>query len=308
MQNLNVGFIGAGNMASALAQGILNAQIVNAKNLFMIDKNLEKRDFWQAKGAGVFADAQDAFGLCDVIFLAIKPQGLKDFFAENKVALEQKILDINSQTTNHQTKNQSNKINEKEKKQNQTQAPLPFSKTNPLIISVLAGTSLQTLQEFFVNLPIVRVMPNLAATLGLGMSGACANSWTDKSAKDMSEKLLKASGACIWVKEEQINAVTAISGSGPAYFFYIFEIMQNAAQNLGFSLEEANQLVLQTALGATQLALVGDKTSAQLKEMVTSKGGTTFAALQTFQDKGLQQVLEQGIHSALNRAEELSKI
>lgn len=301
MQNLKIAFIGAGNMASALAEGILQKKIIAPKKLYMVDRNQSKRDRWQEEGAKVFASAQDIFGKCEVIFLAIKPQGLKDFFNENRLALKANISDLSDK--NRLALKKANKPSASLAK-----APLEFSKKSPLIISILAGTSIKTLESFFVNLPIIRLMPNLPARIGFGMSGACANSRVSDKSKDLVDFLLKSSGASIWVDENQIDGVTAISGSGPAYFFYIFELMQKKAQALGFSEAQARELVLNTALGATQMALSSDKPAEDLKNMVISKGGTTFAAIESLKEANLKLLLAEAIDAALTRAEELSKI
>lgn len=290
MQTTKIAFIGAGNMASALAEGILQKKLVSEQNMFFVDRNQEKRDFWQRRGARVFAQAESVFGLCEVIFLAIKPQGLAEFFNQNLVALKRKVLDLN------------------QPQMASAQAPVAFCATKPLIISVLAGTNLNTLANFFIDLPIIRAMPNLPASVGFGMSGICANTKVDAQASLVGEKLLNASGACVWVEEQQLDGVTAISGSGPGYFFYLFELMQKSAEKLGFSPEIARELVLQTALGATQMALSSGKSASQLKAMVSSKGGTTTAALQELERQKLEEVLDSAIQKAWQRAQQLSKI
>lgn len=282
-----IGFIGAGNMSSALAEGLLRGGIVEASELHMADRNASRREFWTGKGARVYERGGELIGECEIVFIGIKPQGLAELLEELKGVVAEK-LELGTSTS----------IKTEE-----------FSKEKPIIVSILAGTRVETLEEFFKGLPIVRVMPNLPATIGFGTSGIYANDVSGARVREVAEAMINSSGLCVWVdKESKIDEITSISGSGPAYFFQIFEIMQEEARAQGFTEAEAKELVLQTALGSTNMALGAEKTARELREMVTSKGGTTFAALESFRAGGLSSTIRGGMQAALSRARELSKL
>ena len=167
---------------------------------------------------------------------------------------------------------------------------LPYFK-NQLVISIAAGIRAEDLSRWLHgNKSIVRTMPNTPALIG----------------KDIANAIMQAVGETVWIEqEEQINAVTAVSGSGPAYVFYFLEAMQAAAVELGLSAEQGKQLALATFAGATELAAQSDQTLAQLRENVTSKGGTTYAALTSMQNNKVAQSIIDALHAASQRGEEL---
>jgi pyrroline-5-carboxylate reductase len=151
-------------------------------------------------------------------------------------------------------------------------------------------------------------MPNTPAHLGLGMSGLFASKQVNSEQKAASDKLMSAVGKVIWLKsEDKINDIIAIAGSAPAYFFLFMEAMEKQALTLGFSAEESRMLVQQTALGATQMVEHNTAAISTLRENVTSKGGTTFAALEQFRKDNLDKVVSNAMNAAIARAEEMAK-
>lgn len=186
----------------------------------------------------------------------------------------------------------------------------PYIHSDALIVSIAAGVTIQQLQTQLtvVNtcMPIVRAMPNTPALIQQGMTGLYANAFCTDQHKQQANVLMQAIGQHLWVDQETLlDAVTAVSGSGPAYFFLFMEAMIQAGQTLGLSVEQATQLVLQTGLGATQLAAQSDIELATLRQQVTSKGGTTAQALQSFDDSDLRAIVHHAVQAAFDRAKTL---
>lgn len=176
------------------------------------------------------------------------------------------------------------------------------------ILSIAAGQTTGVLESYFhAGQPVIRSMPNLPAAVGKGMTAAYPNA-NGVAYKDLADTLLKAVGECVWLDDEsQMDAVTAISGSGPAYIFYLIEALEQAAQKLGLPAATAAQLARQTVIGSAVLAEVDADTSASaLRENVTSKGGTTAAALSVLMDGRWQDILNDATAKAKARSEELS--
>ena len=178
----------------------------------------------------------------------------------------------------------------------------------PAIVSVAAGIPLSALENWLGNsLAIVRAMPNTPAKVLSGATGLFANPQVEAEQKAIVEKIFAAIGYACWVDTEaQIDAVIAVSGSGPAYFFRIMEIMQKVGQELGLPEQIARDLSLKTVLGAARMATESGTSATQLREQVTSPGGTTQAALQSFEQQNLEDVFRKAMNSALERAEVMS--
>ena len=280
-------FIGAGNMARSLIAGLiqdeadLQIRIADPEN-----SQLQSiQTSWQ--GIAAFSDnieavagtntadhANNTDNVADVVVLAVKPQIMQAVCEPLKAA----VLEH-----------------------------------NPLIISIAAGISIDSLQQWLggkdKSLPIVRCMPNTPALVQSGMTGLYANPQVTGAQKDLAESILRAVGSTLWLdNEDKLDAVTAVSGSGPAYYFLVMEAMQNAAQKLGLSAEDSRLLVLQTAFGAAKLALESTDDAATLRQRVTSKGGTTEAALKELIDGGLPELFEKALQAAENRSRELKKL
>ncbi len=270
-ESLNkVAFIGAGNMARAIAIGLINSGVA-AKNIIVANPSSEKRlALANEFGVSQTSDNIQAADFADIIVLCVKPHFIKDVCQQ----LSQSI-DI----------------------------------SDKLFISVAAGTKIEQIQSALAsNASVVRVMPNTPSQLGLGMSGMFASNEVNESEKVAADKLMSAVGKIIWLNsEDKINAITAIAGSGPAYYFLFMEAMQQQAQNFGFNEQEARMLVEQTALGAAQMVVHNNIPISTLRENVTSKGGTTHAALAQFKQDGLANLVQDATNAALSRAEQMAK-
>lgn len=273
MSNTRIAFIGAGNMAASLIGG-MRAQGVAAQHITASDPGAEQRSKVAAEyGISVYAENDEAIKDADVVVLAVKPQAMKT------VCL----------------------------------ALAPHLKGNQLIISIAAGISCDSLQSWLstpaiVASPIVRCMPNTPALLRQGVSGLFATAQVSAAQREQAEQLLSAVGVALWLDEEQlIDAVTAVSGSGPAYFFLLIEAMTAAGEKLGLPHATAAQLTLQTALGAARMAVASDVDAAELRRRVTSPAGTTEAAINAFQAGGFEALVEQALNAAAHRSAELAE-
>jgi len=265
-----IAFIGAGNMNGAIISGVIN-QGFDSQDIIVSNPSIQKRlALHQQLGINHTADNIEAVEFAEYIVLGVKPY-----------LIEQVCQDIAKHT------NISNKC----------------------FISVAAGTTLQQIEDALASpCAVIRTMPNTPSQLGLGVTGIFASKNTNQQQKDFSDKLMSAVGIVKWLaNENEIDHIIAISGSGPAYFFLFMEAMQQQAIALGFSEKDSRELVQQTALGAAQMVINNDLPISKLRENVTSKGGTTQAALSTFIDGGLPQLVTKAMNSALQRAKEMAK-
>ena len=268
MSNMRIAFIGAGNMASSLIGGLL-AKGLDAAQIRASDPGAETRARVSAEhGIELFADNAQAVQDADVIVIAVKPQVMKAVCQDLRAHLEP-----------HQ-----------------------------LLISIAAGITCTSLQNWLGNQPLVRCMPNTPALLGKGVSGLFATAAVTAEQRQQAEDLLSAVGIAVWVDTEaQIDAVTAVSGSGPAYFFLLIEAMADAGVKLGLPREVARQLAEQTALGAAHMAVASDVDAAELRRRVTSPAGTTEAAIKSFQADGFATSVEKALSAAAHRSAEMAE-
>ncbi|NBG90696.1 pyrroline-5-carboxylate reductase [Pseudomonas sp. 9.1(2019)] len=268
MSNMRIAFIGAGNMASSLIGGLL-AKGLDAAQIRASDPGAETRARVSAEhGIELFADNAQAVQDADVIVIAVKPQVMKAVCQDLRAHLEP-----------HQ-----------------------------LLISIAAGITCTSLQNWLGNQPLVRCMPNTPALLGKGVSGLFATAAVTTEQRQQAEDLLSAVGIAVWVDTEvQIDAVTAVSGSGPAYFFLLIEAMADAGVKLGLPREVAKQLAEQTALGAAHMAVASDVDAAELRRRVTSPAGTTEAAIKSFQADGFAASVEKALSAAAHRSAEMAE-
>jgi len=265
-----IAFIGAGNMARAIIIGLVNSGVV-AKDIMVANPSPEKRlQLANEFGVQQTDDNSKAGEFADIIVLSVKPHF---------------ICDVCQQLSN------------------------TIKISNKLFISVAAGTTVAQIQQALgEKAPVVRVMPNTPSQLGLGMSGLFASNEVNNEQKLASDKLMSAVGKTIWLAtEDKINDIIAVAGSAPAYFFLFMEAMEKQAQTLGFSAKESRMLVQQTALGAAQMVEHSSVAISTLRENVTSKGGTTFAALEQFRKEGIEQMVSNAMNAAITRAEEMAK-
>jgi len=271
MENIRITFIGCGNMGRSLIGGLINdGYPVNC--ISGVDINDAPRSLTHNHfGIEVLDNAAPALRGAHVVVLAVKPQAMKD-----------------------------------------TLVPLReiFSKEKPLLISIAAGIRLNDLARWAGDgLPIVRAMPNTPALVGTGASALCANSNVNDTQHDIAESIMRSTGIVTWVEDESlIDVVTALSGSGPAYYFYIMEIMEKAGVELGLTKEQARLLTLQTALGAAKMAMESEDDPEVLRKQVTSPGGTTEQAIKVMQEGKLNELFSKAIRAAFERSQELAKI
>jgi len=268
MSSTRIAFIGAGNMAASLIGG-LRAQGVEADSIRASDPGAETRGKIAAEhGITVFADNSEAVEGADVVLIAVKPQAMKAV----------------------------------------CEALRPSLKPNQLVVSIAAGITCASMKNWLGEQPIVRCMPNTPALLRQGVSGLYATEQVNEEQRAQAEQLLSAVGIALWLEEEQqLDAVTAVSGSGPAYFFLLIEAMTAAGVKLGLPREVAAQLTQQTALGAALMATGSDVDAAELRRRVTSPAGTTEAAIKSFQAGGFEALVETALTAAAHRSAEMAE-
>ncbi|MGF6224673.1 pyrroline-5-carboxylate reductase [Pseudomonas frederiksbergensis] len=268
MSKTRIAFIGAGNMAASLIGG-LRAKGLDAAQIRASDPGEQTRARVSAEhGIEVFADNADAIQGVDVIVLAVKPQAMKAV----------------------------------------CEAIRPSLAPNQLVVSIAAGITCASMNNWLGAQPIVRCMPNTPALLRQGVSGLFATSEVSAEQRQQAEELLSAVGIALWLNEEQqLDAVTAVSGSGPAYFFLLIEAMTAAGVKLGLPADIAAQLTVQTALGAAHMAVASDVDAAELRRRVTSPAGTTEAAIKSFQAGGFEALVEKALGAAAHRSAEMAE-
>ena len=265
--NQNICFIGGGNMAQALIGGLLSRGLPTTR-ITVSDPVEQIRHVLEEKGIQTTADNLEAIKNADVVVLAVKPQVLATVLQPLKGLLSDK-----------------------------------------LVISIIAGAEIQTISDLIGGSQrIVRVMPNTPALVQTGAHGIYASEAVGKQDRELTSQILAATGLTIWLDNKaQIDAVTAVSGSGPAYFFYLMESMIRAGKNLGLEEKVATALTLQTALGAAQMAITSSNSPSELRKNVTSPNGTTQAALEVFDRAQISQNIQAALAAAQKRSQELAQ-
>ena len=258
-------FIGGGNMAAALVGGLV-ASGVSPLDIGVVDLNPDQLNrLADSYGVRTFTTAQPAVQNATVVVWAVKPQVLRE--------AAESISQIMS---------------------------------NVLHVSIAAGIRLQDLTRWLESDRVVRAMPNTAALVGAGVTGLLAGTAVSAADRHLTEQLLSATGGTFWVdSDEDMNAVTAVSGSGPAYVFHFLEGFQVAAEQVGFSSERARDLALQVVSGAVKQALQGGESFGELRQRVTSKRGTTEAALAVLERFSTQRAMIEAIQAACDRGRDL---
>lgn len=268
MSKTRIAFIGAGNMAASLIGG-LRAKGLEAAQIRASDPGEETRTRVSAEhGIETFADNAQAIDGANVVVLAVKPQAMKAV----------------------------------------CEALRPSLKPDQLVVSIAAGITCASMNNWLGAQPIVRCMPNTPALVRQGASGLFATADVSAEQRQQAQELLSAVGIALWLNEEQqLDAVTAVSGSGPAYFFLLIEAMTAAGVKLGLPADIAAQLTLQTALGAAHMAVSSDVDAAELRRRVTSPAGTTEAAIKSFQAGGFEALVEKALGAAAHRSAEMAE-
>ena len=269
MNDLNITFIGAGNMAKSLIGGLI-AKGFNPSQITAADPFEASRTSIATLGIHVTSDNLSAIAAANVVVLAVKPQMMEEVLAPLKDQL----------ATNQ-----------------------------PLIISIAAGIDLRSLEAWTnSSMPIVRCMPNTPALLQQGATGLYANAHTTTSQKASAEQLLEAAGMTCWVAtEELLDAVTAVSGSGPAYFFLFIEAMIDEGVKLGLDHQTASELAIKTCAGAAAMAANSSEPVAALRQQVCSPGGTTERAVAAFEKGDLRGLVAKAMQDCAARADSLAQ-
>lgn len=267
-----ISFVGAGNMASSLIGGLI-ADKYNPQHIWATSPSIEKlTQLQECFGINTTIDNNEGVHHADIIVLAVKPAQLKDVILETAAHIHER---------------------------------------KPLLISIVTGIRINTLCTWLntEQLSIVRCMPNTPSLVGCGATALYCNAITTPEQKATAESIMRAVGLTIWLNNENdIDIVTALSGSGPAYFFLIMQALQEAAIKLGLAPEIAKLLTVQTTLGAARMALESTKDLISLKEQVTSKGGTTEQALKILEEGGINNLFYDALLAAKNRAEEMTEL
>ena len=265
-ERIRISFIGGGNMAAALIGGMLERGFA-AADIQVVDLNADNcARLAQRFGVRAVGTLDDALLDCDVLMLAVKPQHMK-------AAL----------------------------------TPLAGRVGGQVVVSIAAGLRLADLSRWLGgHARMVRAMPNTPALIGAGVTGLYADPSVDADGRQAVERVLGAVGSTVWIAAEaQMDAVTAVSGSGPAYVFHFIEALEAAGTTLGFDAAAARKLAIDTVLGAARLAAGSDEAPAILRERVTSKGGTTEAALASMAAAGFTDLIVQAVKAAEARGREL---
>ncbi|MCR4346144.1 MAG: pyrroline-5-carboxylate reductase [Sulfuricaulis sp.] len=264
-----IGFIGAGNMARSLASGLLKNGWGQSQIVLSDPESSQRQAIESVLGVKTFADNEVVVTRAAILVLSVKPQLL----AGVAKALAHVV-----------------------------------QKTKPLVISIAAGVRLEDIDRWLGGgLPIVRAMPNTAALIGSGASGLYANERVNESMRNQAESILRAVGVTVWLNNEDLmDVVTALSGSGPAYFFLVMEALEQAAIESGLAPKQARLLTLETAFGAAKMALEGHEEPSQLRRRVTSPGGTTEQAVKILEQGDIRQLFKKAVQAAVNRSREIA--
>jgi pyrroline-5-carboxylate reductase len=266
---MKIAFIGGGNMGEGILAAVLEKRLATPPDISLSDISASRRNYLKKKyGVIVTENNRIAVKGKDLIVLAVKPQNIPEVLADLQGHL----------------------------------------KSNQFVLSIAAGVSIDTISRGLGHDSIVRAMPNTPARIGFGMSGWTATAAVTPSQRKQARAVLAAMGREIYFDDEKyLDMVTAVSGSGPAYFYLFAESLINAAVNIGISRPDAEQLVRQTMLGSVQLLLESGKPPAALRRAVTSKGGTTERALQVFANADFSKLVRDAVRAAYLRAKELGK-
>lgn len=280
--NEKIGFIGAGNMAEAIIGAIISAGLAPAENILISDIDPERINMVKtAYHVGDAPSNKEIINTCDTVFFAVKPQQVNSVLAALAV------------------KNAFRPDGRKKR-----------------FISIAAGIQMATYENIIYDqlsdadkyqYPIIRVMPNTPALVRAGTSGICANDYASPEDLETAKKILSVMGKIFECRESDMNAFTAVAGSGPAYGFYLIEAMTDAGVELGLARKEALEMTVSTLKGALNLLEIQKADPETLRRKVTSPGGTTEAALSVMENSQVKSVMTQAVRAAAQRAAELSK-
>ena len=263
-----IAFIGAGNMALAIAKGIIDSNTVSAKDIVLYDKFIEQ--YKKFDPSCITAESiEDVINLSEYIFLSVKPQNIKDVLNDIK-----------------KCGNISNKI----------------------FISICAGITISSIENILGEVKIARAMPNTPLLIGEGTTGICKNQLLSDEEFEIVMRFFSSSGLSIAVNEEDINNVTALTGSSPAYTYLFIKAAVESIQKLGFDNQNATKMFCNTLIGAAKMVLSSERDIDDLIKMVTSPNGTTERALKSFENDNFCETVYNAMKACKDRAEELSKL
>lgn len=261
-------FIGAGNMASAIVGGILSSSISNPSDITLYDKNILQ--YQKFNEACIHAvSIEESINNSDFIFLSVKPQNIKDVLEEIKSCKDIK---------------------------------------NKVFVSICAGITIESIERVLGNVKIARAMPNTPLLIGQGTTGLCKNSLLSNEEFKTVYDIFSSSGFVAAVEEKDINNVTALTGSSPAYVYLFVKALVDGAEKLGFNNENAIKMVCNTLIGSANMVLNSDMSIDELIKMVTSPKGTTEKALIEFENNAFCEIVFKAMKACADRADELSKL
>lgn len=261
-------FIGAGSMSEALIQGWIKKEVVESKKIAVSNRsNLDRLQFLRNMYGVEILTNYAELQTAEMIILAMKPKDVQEAM----------------------------------------RAISPYLQPSTSVLTILAGISIETIEQGLGTRPIARAMPNTSATIGLSATGISFNSLVDTSSKERFLSLLEAVGLVIEVEEDQLHAITALSGSGPAYLYYLIEAFEKVGEEFGLSKDVVRALMTQTLAGSAAMLKIGDEEPEVLRRKVTSPGGTTEAGIATLNQMNFTDSIAACIRSAERRSRELAK-
>ncbi|MCI8331256.1 MAG: pyrroline-5-carboxylate reductase [Clostridiales bacterium] len=267
-ENQKIIFLGDGNMAGAMIRGIVEKKIMRPEQVMVLGLAGSQKVEELVGQYGVKAAGKEDIAEADLVFLAFKPQDLAAAMADYQ----------------------------------------PFLREGQTILSILAGISCQTIESYANGAAVVRFMPNLALCVGLSATAFCLGQAAGQAQADIAQALFAPLGVVVQVNEEQMSGVTAVSGSGPAYFYALTEAMAAAAVRDGMEAESAERLAVQTLIGAAKLIADAGVGPEVMRQRITSKGGTTAAALAAMEQAGFYETVEKGYLACRDRSDELGGV
>ena len=263
-----IGFIGGGKMATAIMNGIISSDYCKSENIFVSDKNEKALALLKEKNnVNTILDNKEVVKNCNIILFAVKPFVLRDVLNEIK----------------------------------------PYITENHLVLSIAAGISINTIEEMLGKVPVIRIMPNTPALVNSGMSAVCKGTYANDNHKSIALDIFKSVGEVIESEEKYIDIITAISGSGPAFYYYIIDEMAKAGEKLGLNYETCLKLSAQTALGSAKMVMETGVSPEQLIINVTTPGGCTAVGNDVLKDNKVSDIMFETIEKTAQKAFELGK-
>ncbi len=265
-----IAFIGAGSMAEAIISGLIQSQIIDKQQIIVTNRNNRQRISYLKEKYQIISmqNKQQLMEQADIILLATKP-----------CDMEQAIASVQ-----------------------------PYMRDNHLILSVTAGMSTKRIERWIgLKIPVIRAMPNTSASIGYSATALCIGAYATTEHLQIAEQLFNTIGTTVQVNEAEMHMVTGISGSGPAYIYYLIEAMEQVAVEAGMSSATAKQLIHQTLLGAGKMLNQTNESATELRKKITSPAGTTEAGIQTLEQNHFQQMIKNCIYAARDRSIELGE-